>query len=275
MILEIENLSVEFLKSGPGREAFRAVDRLSLSVPEGSFTALVGESGSGKTVTALSICRLMRPHRLSGAIRFAYEGGAPLELLSCPEEALLKVRGARIGYVFQDPASSFNPLMKVGEQLDETRLAHFGGSSADARRRSLALLERVRIQDPERVYRSFPHELSGGMKQRAMIAMALIAEPRLLVADEPTTALDAATEHEVMELLVNLRKEASLTILFITHNLPLAAERADCIYVMQRGRLVEKMKKQARGFEPVDIYSRRLFNAGSYGSSPKSFIEIA
>ncbi|OGW82375.1 MAG: hypothetical protein A3C47_02315 [Omnitrophica bacterium RIFCSPHIGHO2_02_FULL_51_18] len=274
MILEIKNLTVEFLKSGGRREVFAAVNSLDLGVSEGSFTALVGESGSGKSVTALSICRLLKPYRMSGVIRFAAEQGKITDLFSCSERELSGIRGRKIGCVFQDPASSLNPLMKIGGQLDETYRAHFCSSPKETRERSLAGLEAAKIKDPERVYRSYPHELSGGMKQRAMIAMALTPGPRFLIADEPTTALDGVTESEILQLLVNLKNEKSLTVLFITHNLPLAAAHADRIHVMQKGRLVETMKKEAEGFLPREVYSKRLFKAGFYGVNPKSFIEV-
>lgn len=274
MILEIKDLTVEFLTAGRDPRPFAAVDHLNLSVPEGSFTAWVGESGSGKSVTALSLCKLIKTYRTSGQILFSTKEGVVHDLLSCSESELLKIRGKEISYIFQDPASSLNPLMKVSEQLEEACLAHFQVSSEEAARRSLSALNDVKIKDVERVYRSYPHELSGGMKQRVMIAMALITEPRLLVADEPTTALDVMTEFEIMRLLVNLKKEKSLTVIFITHNLPLAMIHADSIGVMRKGRLIEMMKKEGGCFAPKEIYSKRLFSAGSFGVQPKTLIEI-
>jgi ABC-type dipeptide/oligopeptide/nickel transport system ATPase component len=274
-MLEIKNLNIEFHRSGDPGEAFSAVDGLNLRVSAGSFTALVGESGSGKSVTALSVCRLIKPSRTSGSILFASRDKETKDLLLCPESELLKVRGAEIGYIFQDPGSSLNPLMKIGEQLHETCTAHLGLTGSEAEKRSLAFLASVKIQDVSRVFGGYPHELSGGMKQRVMIAMALIAEPRLLIADEPTTALDGLTEYEVMGLLAGLKKERSLTIFFITHNLPLATQYADVIHVMRKGRLVETMTPGPKGFSPTEAYTRRLFNAGLYNGEPKSILELS
>lgn len=273
-VLEIKDLNVSFLSHDGEPRVVPAVCGLSLDVPRDSFTSLVGQSGSGKSVTALSVCRLIRPYRLSGTVRFYGESASSVDLLSASERDLLEVRGKQIAYVFQDPASSFNPLMTIGEQLDETYRVHYRSTAKEARDRSMDLLEAVRLKECGRVYKSYPHELSGGMKQRAMIAMAIVSGPRLLIADEPTTALDAATESEILRLFTGLRKERSLTILFITHNLALAAEHSDRIHVLQKGRLVESMIRGDGGFRPRETYTQRLFKASFYGIQPKTLIEV-
>ena len=255
-ILEIQGLTVEF----PG---VTAVDDLHLSIEEGSFASIVGESGSGKSVTALSICRLIPPSRSTGKILW-HGSGPSIDLLNMPEKSLRQVRGGQIAYVFQDPSSSFNPVLKIGDQIAETYLAHFDGTARDAKAVASRQLETVRIKDVERVYDSFPHELSGGMKQRAMIAMALVGQPKLLIADEPTTALDVTIEFEILQLLASLQKEKGLTLLFITHNLRLAAKYSSVIHVMKKGKLVD-------GKDP---YTKKLFSAALDGQTPKTLIKV-
>ncbi len=251
-----------------------AVDGVDLEVQEGSFTSLVGESGSGKTVTALSICRLIQALSVSGQIYFPSSNFGRQNLLKMKAKDLVRVRGREIAYIFQDPSSSFNPVMKVGAQIDEACLAHSGVSRAEAKARTMALLESVSLKDGERVYGSFAHELSGGMKQRAMIAMALISNPKLLIADEPTTALDVMTEVEILKLLTGLQQDRRLSIFFITHDLSLAAQYAQTIFVMEKGRVVEGMEKQNGRFTPDQAYTKRLFKARFGFGAPKTLIEV-
>ena len=265
-ILSLSGLNVYFREEKGG--LFRAVDGLSLDISRGSFSSLVGQTGSGKTVTSLSVCRLLDAFKIEGEI--FYEG---VDLLKISQKELLKIRGRRIAYIFQDPASSLNPVMKVGDQIEEACLAHFEIKSYEAKQKSLELLSAVRISDVERVYDSFPHELSGGMKQRAVIAMALIMQPELLIADEPTAALDPATALDVMGLLSGL-KDKGMTIFFITHHLGLASKYGDSIAVMKAGRVVERMVKGPAGFAPQDAYTKKLFNADLVGLKPKTLIEV-
>ena len=248
-ILEIRNLRVSFSDpDGPEKSRIQAVSGVNLDIQRGSFTALVGESGSGKSVTALSVGKLLRGGETEGEVRFY-------------GSTRLTARGRGISYVFQDPASSLNPVLRVGRQIEE------------AGKNVLQALVAAQITDAARVAASFPHELSGGMKQRAMIAMALVSEPDLLIADEPTTALDVSVEFEIMELLARLRRERSLSVLFITHNLPLAMRYADTIHVMERGRVVESLIKRDGSFdEPRGPYTRRLFSAELLNQEPKSYI---
>ena len=275
IILEIKILSVEFLNTGTQiHETFRAVDKVNLVVREGVITSLVGESGSGKSVTALSICGLLKPYRRDGEIYFYPREGPRINLLSASEKEILNIRGKEISYIFQDPASSLNPVMRVGDQVREAYLAHFESSSGMGEKRAKEMLEAAKIKDVNRVYHSFPHELSGGMKQRAMIAMALISGPRLLIADEPTTALDVMTEAEIMELLGTIQKERRLAVLFITHNLSLAAAFSKSIYVMEKGRVAEHLERGESGFSPAQAYTKKLFSAHFHHTTPKSLIGV-
>jgi peptide/nickel transport system ATP-binding protein len=221
--LEIKNLTIRFA----GAQA-PAVKGAAISVAEASFTSVVGESGSGKTVTALAVGNLLRKAEVSGELKAS----------------------SNPAYVFQDPYTAFNPLMRLGEQLTEVNRS---------REKALQLLSRVKIRDAERVYRSYPHEVSGGQRQRVAIAMALMGDPKLLIADEPTTALDALTQHEIMELLASIQREMGLSILFITHDLPLAAKYSDTIYVMQKGAVVERAEKKNGQFAFTSDYAKRLF----------------
>jgi ABC-type dipeptide/oligopeptide/nickel transport system ATPase component len=274
-MLEIKNLTVSFLvrtSGAPEGEVFTAVRGIAMKVTEGSFTALVGESGSGKSVTALSICRLIVPFQTSGSILWG-AGGRVRDLRTLPDRELLNIRGKEISYIFQDPAASLNPVLRVGPQIDEALTAHGGADRASVKKKTLEFLSSLKISDPLRFYDSFPHELSGGMKQRAMIAMALILKPRLLIADEPTTALDVSVEADIMKLLADIQKERSLAVLFITHNLNLASAVADNIYVMQKGSVVEYLEKK-NGFRATQDYTKKLFAAELRGVKPKTLIGV-
>lgn len=263
-ILEIKNLNVSFAGG------VQAVKNLSLTIDEGSFTALVGESGSGKSVTALSVTRLLRPESLQGSIHF-HGKEAVVDLLSLPENQLRSLRGREIAYVFQDPGSSLNPVLSIRRQLVDVISIHDGFSGEKAALKAGKALSDVRLADPARILSSYPHELSGGMKQRVLIAMALLGRPKLLIADEPTTALDVSTETEIMSLLTGLQKLKGLTILFITHNLPLAMRHSDAVCVMREGQLVERF---VRGGSPGQAYSKKLFSASLIGVEPKTRIGV-
>ncbi len=214
----------------------RVLDGLDLDVGRGEILGLVGESGSGKSVTAYSMLRLVRP---PGRI----EGGQVLldgrDLLALPERELRDVRGKEISMIFQDPRGFLDPVARVGAVLQEVYRRHEGGSRADARARALELLRSVGLPTPERVFRAYPHELSGGMAQRAMIALALACSPKLLIADEPTTALDVTIQIQIVRLLEELRERLGLTIVLITHNLSVVAEVCDRVAVMYAGEIVE------------------------------------
>ncbi|XHM74834.1 ABC transporter ATP-binding protein (plasmid) [Mesorhizobium sp. ANAO-SY3R2] len=232
MILSVRDLSVGFRL--PGRELV-AVDRISFDVEQGESFVIIGESGSGKSLTGMSIAGLQpQTSFASGSIRFKDR-----ELLNRPDAELRRIRGREIGLIYQDPLGSLNPVWPIGDQIAEALSAHGLASGKQAAMRAVALLERVRIPDPARVANAYPHEISGGMRQRAMIAMALAAGPSLLIADEPTTALDVTIKAQMLELLAELRRELSLTIILITHDMGVVAEVADRILVMYAGRIAE------------------------------------
>lgn len=233
-LLEVSNLHVRFATDEGDVPAVRGVD---LVVDHGEMVALVGESGCGKSVTAFSIMRLIRaPGRLAeGSIRLR---GRDLGLLS--ESEMRKVRGREIGMIFQEPMTSLNPVFSVGSQIAEVLTLHRGMGEEEARKESIELLSMVGIPAPSRRIDNYPHELSGGMKQRVMIAMALACRPSLLIADEPTTALDVTIQAQILDLLQSLQRELDMAILLITHNLGVVAHFAKRAAVMYAGRIVEE-----------------------------------
>ncbi|HVR76142.1 MAG TPA: ABC transporter ATP-binding protein [Planctomycetota bacterium] len=255
-LLSILDLKTSFHRDGL---VARAVDGVSFDVEEGETLALVGESGSGKTVTALSILRLVPcpPGRMDGG-RVLYRGR---DLLSLPLDELRRVRGGGIGMVFQDPMTSLNPVQRVGRQIQEVVMLHRRLSRRAARRRAVELLERVGIPSPETRADCYPHQLSGGMKQRVAIAMALGGEPALLIADEPTTALDATVQAQVFDLLGRLQAESGLSILLISHDMGVVAELANRVVVFYAGRVVEMGPVEAVFDGPLHPYTEGLFES--------------
>ncbi|MSR23173.1 MAG: ABC transporter ATP-binding protein [Gemmatimonadetes bacterium] len=234
-LLEIENLEVGF-----DTEAgfLHAVDGVSLEIQEGKTLGLVGESGCGKSVTASSILRLVPdpPGKImGGSIRFA-----GMDILAMPREELPKIRGKDVAMIFQDPMTSLNPVFTIGKQLGEVLRLRFGMDRKAARARSVEMLATVGIPDPEDRIRSYPHELSGGMKQRVMIGMALLCKPKLLIADEPTTALDVTIQAQILHLIRELQRETGASVLFITHDMGVIAQMCDDVAVMYAGRVVEQ-----------------------------------
>jgi oligopeptide/dipeptide ABC transporter ATP-binding protein len=254
-LLEVHDLTVAF-RSADDRRAV-AVDGVSFSMARGELLALVGESGCGKSLTALSLLALL-PDRaeVGAASRVVFDG---TDLLNLVPEALRRVRGARIAMVFQDPVASLNPVMRVGAQIIEAIRAHRTIGRDDARQRAIALLAEVGIADPEERVDAWPHQLSGGMRQRVMIAIALAAEPELLVADEPTTALDVTVQAEILELLDHLRATRDMAVLLITHDLGIVAGRADRVLVMYAGQIVERADTAHLFTTPMHPYTRGLF----------------
>ena len=233
-LLEIDDLAVAF---GPAGNPTTVVDGVTFAVDAHETVALVGESGSGKSVTALAIMRLLQePGRITrGAIRF--DGR---DLTQLDERAMAAMRGDRIAMIFQEPMSSLNPMLSVGAHVAEPLRLHRGLSRRDARARAIGLLDRVGIPSAARRFDDYPHRMSGGMRQRVMIAAALACEPKLLIADEPTTALDVTIQAQIMDLLSDLQAEYGMGILFITHDLGIVAEQAHRMVVMYAGRLVER-----------------------------------
>jgi peptide/nickel transport system ATP-binding protein len=258
-LLAVDDLATEF-KSSQGR--FRAVDVVSFSLDKGRTLGVVGESGCGKSVTALSIMGLIPdpPGRIvGGSIRF--EGQ---ELVGLPAEKYQALRGNRMGMIFQEPMTSLNPAFTVGDQISEAILRHEDVSQAEAKARTIELLRRVRIPGPESRFDDYPHKLSGGMRQRAMIAMALSCSPDLLIADEPTTALDVTIQAQILDLLAELKGESGMAIMLITHDLGVVAEMADEVVVMYAGRIVERAPAASLFAEPQHPYT-----IGLMGSVPR------
>src|SRR6266480_3854409 len=255
-LLEVEDLSVEFRQ---GRHETLAVDRVSFDIKKGETVALVGESGSGKSVTALSVMKLLpypAASHPSGSIHFKGQ-----ELLSLPERDIRRVRGNDITIIFQEPMTSLNPLHTIEKQIGEILLLHSGLSGAPARRRIIELLGQVGIPDPEGRLASYPHQLSGGQRQRIMIAMALANEPDLLIADEPTTALDVTVQAQILTLLKELQTRLGMAMLFITHDLGIVRKIADIVCVMKEGRIVEQGPVERVFTAPQHPYTRALLAA--------------
>src|SRR5687767_2630264 len=233
-LLEVDHLSVEFrMPDG----VIRAVSDVSFDIRRGEVVAVVGESGSGKSVTALAILRLVsEPGRIvAGAIRLDGQ-----DLLQLDDEAMRRVRGHRIGMVFQEPMTSLNPVLSIGRQLTESMQTHLGLTRGAAHARAVELLQLVGIAEPQRRLKQYPHHLSGGMRQRAMIAMALSCKPGLIIADEPTTALDVTIQAQILHLMQDLCRRLDVALVIITHNLGVVARYADRVNVMYAGRIVER-----------------------------------
>ena len=252
-LLRVAGLRTVF-RLADGREA-AAVDDVSFEIGKGETLGLVGESGSGKSVTALSLIRLVMPSGRIAAGRVELEGQ---DLFDLDDEEMRRVRGRRIGFIFQEPMVALNPVYTVGFQIEETLQVHGLARGPAARRRAVELLAAVRVPAPERRAREYPHQLSGGLRQRVMIALALCAEPQLLIADEPTTALDVTVQAEILDLLREMRREFRLSLMLITHDLGVIAEMADRVAVMYGGRIVEQAPVKALFDSPAHPYTRGL-----------------
>lgn len=254
--LEIKDLRVSF--STEGRKV-EVVSGVSISIPEGKIVGVVGESGCGKTVTALSIMRLIPepPGKIEGG-EIIFDGG---NLLDYSDRDLRSVRGNRISMIFQEPISSLNPVFNIGEQIGEALRTHLKISKKEETERVIGLLKLVGIPAPERRIKNYPHELSGGMSQRVMIAMALACSPEVLIADEPTTALDVTIQAGILELIDDLRVKMGMAVLLITHDLGIIAEVADTVYVMYAGKVVEHARTGDLFKEPKHPYTVGLLNS--------------
>jgi peptide/nickel transport system ATP-binding protein/glutathione transport system ATP-binding protein len=260
-IITIDNLRVDFESDG---KTVTGVQDVSLTIAPGETVCVVGESGSGKSVTSLSIMRLVEfggGRIAGGTIRFTRADGQVVDLTAAPEATLRDIRGGEIGMVFQEPMTSLNPVFTVGRQLADGLMLHRGLSEAEARARALELLKEVRIPEPERRLAQYPHELSGGMRQRVVIAMAMACRPRLLIADEPTTALDVTIQAEILALIDRLKRETGMAVLFITHDMAVVAQMADRVVVMYRGRIVESGPVTDIFERPQADYTRALLAA--------------
>ena len=274
-LLEVRRLNIEFpvqssnsanLAAGLSPAAappsvLPAVRDLSFSIAPGEVLGLVGESGSGKSITSLAIMRLLPPQaRISGEILFQ-ESGTACNLPGLPDESMRELRGSRIAMIFQEPMTALNPVMRVGDQIAEAVLAHHAMAKREAWQRSVNAMNDVAIPEPDRRARDYPHQLSGGMRQRVMIAMAVVNRPQLLIADEPTTALDVTIQAQILELLAELRAKFGLTMLFISHDLAVVSQVADRVAVMYAGCLVELGTKRDIFQSPAHPYTRGLLHA--------------
>ena len=262
-LLEIKDLKTQFFTE---QGVVPAVDGVSLSIKRGGTLGLLGESGCGKSVTGFSILRLVRPPGkiVGGDIRYYGRdliNGEDLTAYEDRSEDLRQLRGAEIAMVFQEPMTSLDPLFTVGNQIMEAILYHQDVSKAEARRIAVETLDRVRMPQPAAVMKNYPHQLSGGMRQRVMIAMALSCRPKLLIADEPTTALDVTTEAQILELMRELQDDLGMAILFITHDLGVIAEMAEDVAVMYLGKVVERSDIKTLFSEPQHPYTRALMQS--------------
>jgi peptide/nickel transport system ATP-binding protein len=258
-LLEIQDLVTAF-HTPAGRVP--AVDGVSLTIERGTTLGLVGESGCGKSVTAMSVLGLVAaPGRIERGRILLEIDGDPVNLVPLPERRLRKIRGGRVGMIFQEPMTSLNPVFTIGAQVAEAVQLHRRVGRREARARALELLRLVRIADPERRLDEYPHQLSGGMRQRIMIAIALACEPELLIADEPTTALDVTIQAQILELLADLRRRLGMAILLITHDLGVVAETCDEVAVMYAGRIVEQAPAARLFANPLHPYTIGLLAA--------------
>jgi oligopeptide/dipeptide ABC transporter ATP-binding protein len=254
-VLDVRDLRVSF--PAPGGHRFHPVDGVSFSLDRGETLALVGESGSGKSLTSLALLQLIPPPGRVDAGSTIRLGDT--DVLALEGEALRRIRGRRIGMIFQDPMTSLNPVFTVGDQIAEGVRAHLPVTRGQARERARALLQEVGIPDPGTRIDSYPHQLSGGMRQRVMIAIALAAEPDILVADEPTTALDVTVQAQILEVLDRLRRARGMAVLLITHDLGVVAGRADRVAVMYAGQIVEEAPTLELFAHPSHPYTQGLF----------------
>ena len=270
-LLEVRQLNIEFPSAAlraAGRtgasvptRALPAVRDLSFFIAPGEVLGLVGESGSGKSITSLAVMRLLPPQaRVSGEIFFS-ENGEACNLASLPDESMRQLRGSCIAMIFQEPMTALNPVMRVGDQIAEAVLAHSRVPKGQAWERAVEAMNDVAIPEPAQRARDYPHQLSGGMRQRVMIAMAIVNRPQLLIADEPTTALDVTIQAQILELLTGLRVKFGLAMLFISHDLAVVSQVADRVAVMYAGSLVESGTKQDIFQAPAHPYTRGLLHA--------------
>ncbi len=255
-LLQVKNLKTYFHSGGT---TVKAVNDVSFEVYQGETLGVVGESGCGKSITCMSLARLVEtpPGK--------YEGGEiwldGKDMLKISDAEMRQMRGNKISYIFQEPMTSLNPVFKIGKQISEVLMLHRGMNKEEARKASIEALDKVRIPNPERIVDEYPFELSGGMRQRVMIAMALACNPQLLIADEPTTALDVTIQAQVLDLMNNLKKEMDTSIIFITHDLSVIAEMADRVMVMYAGKVVELADVNTIFENPLHPYTRGLINS--------------
>ena len=266
--LDVQHLSVEFHTEGG---VLQAVRDISFTLKPGHTLAIVGESGSGKSVTGRAILGILEHNARVTSGRILYDAR---DLLQLSEEQMVPLRGSRIAMVFQDPLSSLDPLMRIGGQITEVMRLKLGMSAANAKEKALTLLQEVGIADPVRCFHQFPHQLSGGMRQRIVIAIALAADPEILICDEPTTALDVTIQAQILELLERLKQQRQLSMLFITHDFGVVAQVADDVAVMYAGKIVEYGTVDDIFYDPRHPYTRALLRATPDPDSDKRLYAI-
>ena len=256
ILLKVENLNIEFHDHDvPERD----VNQLNMVLHQGEILGIVGESGSGKSMTAMAIAGLLRRHDMKMEGKILFEGN---ELLHTDRETLRQLQGNQIGIVFQEPMTSLNPVKRIGWQVEESLRIHRPELSKEERyMRVIKALEEVELDNPQLVYKKYPHELSGGMRQRVMIASAMICEPKLLIADEPTTALDVTIQLQIVKLLQRLNQEKKMAVLFISHDLSLVKRLCDRVIVMHNGSMVETGRTEEIFYSPKEDYTIKLISA--------------
>ena len=254
-LLEVKNLKVDFYLDD---RIIRAVDGVNFDLKANEAAVLAGESGSGKTITALALTRNLAANAkiVSGEINFRGR-----KLFELDETQLSRIRGKEIAYIFQEPVSFLNPVFSVGNQISEAIMLHQQKNQKQAYAEALRLLQEVKISEPERVFFSYPHQLSGGMNQRAFLAMSLACQPRLLIADEPTTSLDVTIEKEILDLLLDLKSRFGFSLLFITHNLSIAKKVAQRVFIMYKGKIVEEQDTESIFKKPQHFHTKELIAA--------------
>ena len=255
MLLDVCDLTLEFHDRGYGE---RVVENVSFSLDEGEILGIVGESGSGKSMTGLAISGLLPRKRLNKYGEILFDGN---NVLTMKREDLRKLQGKDIGVIFQEPMSSLNPTKRIGYQVEEALVIHTGLTQTERKQEACKWLEAVEMTDPELVYSCYPHELSGGMRQRVMIAAAMVTHPRLLIADEPTSALDVTVQAQIVELLKRINKATNVAIMFISHDLSLVKQISDNVIVMEKGHVVEKGKAEKIFVSPKEDYTKKLISA--------------
>ena len=257
-LLSINNLSVTFTNDG---QVTTAIENVSIQVNSGELVAIVGESGSGKSVTSLSILQLLpkgAADYTTGSIQFTRQTGETINLVHAQDVLLRKIRGKEIAMIFQEPMTSLNPVFTCGNQVMESVLLHENISNAEAKKRTLALFEKVKLPNPGIMFNRYPHQLSGGQKQRVMIAMAISCNPSLLICDEPTTALDVTVQKTILSLVKDLQTQQNMGVIFITHDLNVVAEIADRVVVMYKGKIVEQGLAKDIYHQPKHPYTKAL-----------------
>lgn len=255
MLLEVKNLNIEFHDHLIPETV---VSDVNLTLEEGEILGIVGESGSGKSMTAHAIAGLLSRHDMKKTGEILFEGK---DLLTCPREQLRAIQGNDISVIFQEPMTSLNPVKKIGWQVGETLRIHTELDKTEIKQRVMDMLERVELSDPELVYGQYPHELSGGMRQRVMIASAMICKPKILIADEPTTALDVTIQAQIVKLLKKINRTEKTAILFISHDLSLVKSLCERVVVMQRGKVVESGLSEEIFKHPKEDYTKLLVSA--------------